>query len=100
MAIRFRKTIKLAPGVRLNISKSGISTSVGTKGASVNVGKRGARATAGIPGTGISYQTKLDGVKKGKKATNHDEESRGLIGNLLSFVVTIAVVIVAIRLLG
>ncbi|MFP7851565.1 DUF4236 domain-containing protein [Pseudomonas aeruginosa] len=32
MAIRFRKSIKVAPGVRLNISKSGVSTSVGGKG--------------------------------------------------------------------
>ncbi|MCF8576947.1 DUF4236 domain-containing protein [Pseudomonas aeruginosa] len=33
MAIRFRKSIKVVPGVRLNISKSGVSTSVGGKGA-------------------------------------------------------------------
>ncbi|WP_312141156.1 DUF4236 domain-containing protein [Stutzerimonas nitrititolerans] len=54
MAIRFRKSIKIAPGVRLNVSKSGLSTSIGGKGATVNVSKRGTRVTAGIPGTGLS----------------------------------------------
>lgn len=54
MAIRFRKSIKIIPGVRINIGKKGISTSVGPRGATVNLSKRGTRVTAGIPGTGIS----------------------------------------------
>ena len=49
MAFRFRRSIKLLPGVRLNVSKSGITTSIGIKGATVNVGgKDGPRATVGI----------------------------------------------------
>jgi hypothetical protein len=55
MGFRFRKSIKIIPGVRLNISKSGMSTSIGTRGATVNISKRGTRTTLGIPGTGISY---------------------------------------------
>ena len=55
MGFRFRKTIKLFPGVKLNLSKSGISTSIGVPGATVNISKRGTRGTVGIPGTGISY---------------------------------------------
>lgn len=55
MGFRFRKSVKILPGVRVNISKSGLSTSVGTKGAMVNVSKRGTRTTVGAPGTGISY---------------------------------------------
>lgn len=55
MGFRFRKTIKLFPGVKLNLSKSGISASVGVAGATVNFSKRGTRGTVGIPGTGISY---------------------------------------------
>lgn len=39
--VSFRKRIKIAPGVNLNLSKGGISTSFGVKGASVSVGKRG-----------------------------------------------------------
>lgn len=54
MATRFRKSVKIAPGVRLNVSKSGISTSIGRRGATVNLSKRGTRITTGIPGTGLS----------------------------------------------
>lgn len=54
MALRIRKSFKIAPGIRLNVSKSGISTSVGGKGFTTNISKKGTRVTAGIPGTGIS----------------------------------------------
>ncbi|MBV1897202.1 MAG: DUF4236 domain-containing protein [Rhodobacteraceae bacterium] len=60
MAFRFRRTIRLAPGIRLNISKSGVSTSVGPRGASISIGKRGIYANTGIPGTGMSYRTRID----------------------------------------
>jgi len=59
MAFRFRKSVKLFPGVKLNLSQSGISTSIGVPGATVNIGKKGTRATVGLPGTGISYSEKL-----------------------------------------
>jgi hypothetical protein len=59
MGFRFRKSIKIAPGVRLNLSKSGISASAGVRGATVNVGKRGVTASASIPGTGVGYSTNL-----------------------------------------
>jgi hypothetical protein len=53
--LRFRRTIKLLPGVRLNFSKSGVSTSVGVRGAHVTLGHGQVRETVGLPGTGISY---------------------------------------------
>lgn len=55
MGFRFRKSVKIAPGVRVNVSKSGVSTSIGPRGAKINVSSRGTRATTSIPGTGISY---------------------------------------------
>lgn len=55
MGFRFRKSIKIAPGVRVNVGKKGSSLSVGGKGATVNFSKKGTRTTIGIPGTGISY---------------------------------------------
>ena len=36
MGFRFRRRIKLRPGLWFNLSKTGISTSVGTKGLTVN----------------------------------------------------------------
>ncbi len=70
MGIRFRKRVKLLPGVTLNFSKSGISTTIGTKGASVNIGKNGVYGNAGIPGTGIYMREKIAGGKKAKTKTH------------------------------
>lgn len=58
MGFKFRKRIKIAPGISINIGKSGItSATVGKRGASLNIGKNGVKATAGIPGSGLSYTT-------------------------------------------
>lgn len=54
VAIRFRKSFKIAPGVKLNVSKSGVSTSVGGRGLTANLSKRGTRLTTSIPGSGLS----------------------------------------------
>lgn len=63
----------MLPGVTLNFSKSGISTTIGTKGASVNIGKNGVYGNAGIPGTGIYMREKIAGSKKSraKKSTRN-----------------------------
>jgi hypothetical protein len=55
MGFRFRRSVKVAPGIRLNFSSSGVSTSIGPRGAKVTVGHGRVRQTVGIPGTGISY---------------------------------------------
>lgn len=62
--MRFRKRAKLFPGVYLNFSKSGISTTVGVPGASVNFNKQGTFLNTGIPGTGLYDRTKIGGGKK------------------------------------
>jgi hypothetical protein len=58
MGFRFRKRVKIAPGLALNLSKSGPSLSIGGHGATMNIGRRGARATLGIPGSGLSWTFK------------------------------------------
>ena len=56
MATRFRKSVKIAPGVRATIGKKGASVSVGTKGARYTVNTSGRKTTTvGVPGTGVSY---------------------------------------------
>ncbi|HDR1051470.1 DUF4236 domain-containing protein [Pasteurella multocida] len=66
---KFRKRIKIAPGITVNLSKSGVSATVGVKGASVNVGKNGTYLNVGIPGTGVYTRTKLKGAEKVKEPT-------------------------------
>lgn len=55
MGFRFYRRIKILPGVRINLSRSGISTSIGVRGAHVTRGKTGTRTTVGLPGSGLSY---------------------------------------------
>lgn len=60
MGLRFRKSIKLIPGVRLNIGLRRSSLSFGGKGFTYNVGSSGpSRLTVGIPGSGLSYSTNV-----------------------------------------
>ncbi len=59
MSFRFWRRIRIAPGVTLNLSKSGGSFSFGPRGAKFTVGSRGGRATVGLPGTGIFYTQTL-----------------------------------------
>jgi len=63
MAFRFWRRIRIAPGVTLNLSKSGGSLSFGPRGAKFTIGPRGKRVTVGIPGTGLFYTTKLPDKK-------------------------------------
>jgi hypothetical protein len=60
MGFRFQRRIKLFPGVRLNFSRGGISTTVGVRGASITFGPRGTYANAGLPGTGLSFRERID----------------------------------------
>ncbi|WP_441252059.1 DUF4236 domain-containing protein [Tardiphaga sp. 71_E8_N1_1] len=55
MGVRFRKSVKLMPGVRVNFGLKSVSISMGGAGATYNVGSRGSRVTLGIPGSGLSY---------------------------------------------
>lgn len=61
MAWSYRRRLKLIPGVFLNFSKSGISTSIGPRGAKLTIGKSGVYANVGIPGTGIYNRQKISG---------------------------------------
>ena len=56
MGMRFRKSIKLGGGTKLNLSKSGVGISTGVKGFRVSKNTSGrSRVTASLPGTGLSY---------------------------------------------
>lgn len=68
MGLRFRKSISIFPGVKLNLSKSGVSVSTGIKGVRGTINSKGKVTTSvGIPGTGV-YYTKQFGLNNKKKA--------------------------------
>lgn len=53
MGLRFRRSFRVAPGLRVNFSGSGASLSVGPRGASATFGRRGMFFNTGVPGTGL-----------------------------------------------
>lgn len=58
MGTRFRRSFKVAPGVRVNLNKKSASISFGPKGLKHTVSTTGkSHTTVGIPGTGLSYTT-------------------------------------------
>lgn len=59
MGWRFRKSFKIIPGVRLNLSKSGFSASIGGAPLTLNVGPHGVFGTASLPGTGMQFRQHL-----------------------------------------
>ncbi len=59
MGWRFKKRIKIFPGLYINISKSGISANVGVKGANVTFGPDGTYVNTGISGTGLYRRDKV-----------------------------------------
>ena len=63
MGFRWRKSFNVIPGVRINLSTSGVTTTVGGKYGRVNLSKKGASVGASIPNTGISYNKRLSGTK-------------------------------------
>lgn len=64
MGFRLRKSIKVLPGVKLNVSPTGTSWTIGKRGASVNLKDGTTRASVGIPGTGVSYSEKIGGTSR------------------------------------
>ena len=61
MSWRFRQSFKIIPGLKLNLSKTGLSASVGGAPFTVNIGPRGVYGTASIPGTGMQLRQRLTG---------------------------------------
>ena len=91
MNFRFRRSIKIIPGVRLNVGKRGVSASIGVRGAHVTVGKDGTRSTVGIPGTGASWTKYRPHGALSPAATPR----RSSAGPLWSIAIVLAVIVIA-----
>lgn len=68
MAWSYRKRIKVIPGVHLNFSKRGISTSIGVRGASINCSKSGTSITTSV--AGFSNRYKISGYQVGSNSNS------------------------------
>jgi hypothetical protein len=69
VGFRYRKSVRIAPGIRLNVSRRGVGVSAGVKGLRYSLSPTGRRRrTVSLPGTGISYVTS----SSGRRASKHD----------------------------
>lgn len=73
MGFRFRRSFKIAPGVRFNINKKSAGLTFGPRGAHYTINTKGQRtASVGIPGTGLSYVETKGGGKSKKYSTSNE----------------------------
>ena len=77
MGIRFRKRIRLAPGLHLNLSGRGLSLSAGPRGASMTFGSKGTYLNAGIPGSGLYARERIGAA--GEASQNRASSEDGTV---------------------
>lgn len=78
MGFRFRKSFKIAPGVKVNLSKKGASLSAGVKGFRLN-----SKGNASVAKGGFSYHKNIfKNSTKGKK-----KEAIGIWSIIIGFVI-------------
>lgn len=73
----FRKSLKLGPGIRLNLGKKSASISVGGPGYHYNVSTTGRSTTSiNIPGTGISYRDSTGGTSRSRTTSRRTSSGK------------------------
>ena len=77
MGFRFRRSINLGGGFKVNLSKSGIGYSWGIKGYRISRTARGTtRRTYSIPGTGISYVDETGSRSRNRNRSQRRNQNR------------------------
>lgn len=77
MGLRFRKSIKICKGVRLNLNKNSWGMSIGGRGYGYSFNSKGRQTKhIGIPGTGLSYVTSSSSKKSHNKHSAKQQENR------------------------
>ena len=71
MGLRYRKSIKIAPGVKINLNKKSASVTVGGKGYHKTFNSNGQTTTSvNLPVKGMSYTAKKSGTSKRKSTAS------------------------------
>lgn len=78
---RFRRSLRVAPGVRLNLTRTGWGVTFGRRGAHYSIHSSGRRTvSAGFPGTGLYWQNTTTGKPLFGASEGLDESSRTATG--------------------
>jgi hypothetical protein len=98
MAFRFRRSVRLFPGVRINLTKRGASSvSIGRRGAHVTFSDKGTRATIGVPGTGVSYS---EFTPYSERPALQKQDSAGSTTRAVLALMALVAMFVALAILG
>ena len=74
--MRFRKSVSIAKGVKLNLSKSGASVTLGKGPVSFNLGGKGAFFNWSVPGTGVYDRVRVDTLLRDKLGLGKKAEAK------------------------
>jgi len=74
--LRLRKSVKVLPGIKVNLGLKSSSVTIGGKGASVNFSKRGTYLNSSIPGTRISSRQKISESKLSKEEKLQEQKNK------------------------
>lgn len=91
MPLRFRRSIRLMPGVHLNLGLHGAGLSVGPRGLHVGVNRRGMYTSAGIPGTGLYA---IHHIRS--SAEQHSSVAGSAMGCVAGVVVAVIILVLAV----
>lgn len=93
MPIRYRKSKKVAPGVKVNVGKKSTSVTFGEKGVHTALSSTGRRTSSvGVPGTGVSY-TKTTGSSRKKSSSRKSSKSIGCFTEIFIFIILLFVLV-------
>lgn len=99
MGFRFRKSFKIAPGMKFNLNKNSHSFTFGGKGIHYTVNSNGKRTKSfGIPGTGLYY---TDTKSRKTKEKEGDEpmgrkSNKNSSGGCLGFIIMLVLLSIAL----
>lgn len=101
MGLRFRKSINLGGGFRINISKSGIGYSWGVKGFRVTKTAKGKiKTTTTIPGMGISYSKEVKPQNGTHSSAQKTLDKKGLNSKTKVFLLVMVFTIIFVMMLS
>ena len=100
MGFRFRRTVRVLPGMHLNLSQRGLSTTLGSAGLSMNLGRHGLRPNVGLPGTGLSYRFEPFDVGVPEVPAPQRSTLRGVIAIFAAMFTAVAFVFGVVSRLG
>lgn len=93
MVFKFRRSMKIAPGIRINVTHRGAGVRVGPKGAGYSVNTSGKQTlSGGIPGSGIHVS---ETISPGRR-----KRSKGGGGRIGTFLVAVLVIGILLTIVG